>query len=220
MTQKLTILFDLDGTLVDTAPDLMGAHNHVMKKFGYPQKSLDDIKHIAGRGAWIMMQRTFRDEIKDENLKKEMVKEFINYYAKNIDRGSKPIKGVVKFLDWAKSKQILMAVCTNKQERLAVDLLKKINLSQYFEYIAGCDTFDFNKPDPRHLTNVIEIIGGDINKSIMIGDSEVDSQSAYNAKIPFILVEEGYTEKNINEIPHKTLIKDFSNFEKIVEKYL
>ncbi len=220
MTQKLTILFDLDGTLVDTAPDLMGAHNHVMKKFGYPQKSLDDIKHIAGRGAWIMMQRTFRDEIKDENLKKEMVKEFITYYAKNIDRGSKPIKGVVKFLDWAKSKQILMAVCTNKQERLAVDLLKKINLSQYFEYIAGCDTFDFNKPDPRHLTNVIDIIGGDINKSIMIGDSEVDSQSAYNAKIPFILVEEGYTEKNINEIPHKTLIKDFSNFEKIVEKYL
>ena len=220
MTQKLTILFDLDGTLVDTAPDLMGAHNHVMKKFGYPQKSLDDIKHIAGRGAWIMMQRTFRDEIKDEKLKKEMVKEFINYYAKNIDMGSKPIKGVVKFLDWAKSKQILMAVCTNKQERLAVDLLKKINLSQYFEYIAGCDTFDFNKPDPRHLTNVIDIIGGDINKSIMIGDSEVDSQSAYNAKIPFILVEEGYTEKNINEIPHKTLIKDFSNFEKIVEKYL
>ncbi len=220
MTQKLTILFDLDGTLVDTAPDLMGAHNHVMKKFGYPQKSIDDIKHIAGRGAWIMMQRTFRDEIKDENLKKEMVREFINYYAKNIDRASKPIKGVVKFLDWAKSKQILMAVCTNKQERLAVDLLKKINLSQYFEYIAGCDTFDFNKPDPRHLTNVIDIIGGDINKSIMIGDSEVDSQSAYNAKIPFILVEEGYTEKNINEIPHKTLIKDFSNFEKIVEKYL
>ena len=220
MTQKLTILFDLDGTLVDTAPDLMGAHNHVMKKFGYPQKSLEDIKHIAGRGAWIMMQRTFRDEIKDEKLKKEMVKEFINYYAKNIDKGSKPIKGVVKFLDWAKSKQILMGVCTNKQERLAVDLLKKINLSQYFEYIAGCDTFDFNKPDPRHLTNVIDIIGGDINKSIMIGDSEVDSQSAYNAKIPFILVEEGYTEKNINEIPHKTLIKDFSNFEKIVEKYL
>ena len=220
MTQKLTILFDLDGTLVDTAPDLMGAHNHVMKKFGYPQKSLEDIKHIAGRGAWIMMQRTFRDEIKDEKLKKEMVKEFINYYAKNIDKGSKPIKGVIKFLDWAKSKQILMGVCTNKQERLAVDLLKKINLSQYFQYIAGCDTFDFNKPDPRHLTNVIDIIGGDINKSIMIGDSEVDSQSAYNAKIPFILVEEGYTEKNINEIPHKVLIKDFSNFEKIIEKYL
>ena len=220
MNQKLTILFDLDGTLVDTAPDLMGAHNHVMKKFGYPQKSLEDIKHIAGRGAWIMMQRTFRDEIKDEKLKKEMVKEFIDFYAKNIDKGSKPVNGVVNFLKWAKSNQILMGVCTNKQERLAVDLLRKINLEQYFEYIAGCDTFDFNKPDPRHLTNVIEIIGGDIKKSIMIGDSEVDSLSAYNAKIPFILVEEGYTEKNINEIPHEILIKDFSNFEKIIEKYL
>tara|TARA_B100000214_G_scaffold204943_1_gene148604 strand:- start:602 stop:1264 length:663 start_codon:yes stop_codon:yes gene_type:complete len=220
MNQKLTILFDLDGTLVDTAPDLMGAHNHVMKKFGYPQKSLEDIKHIAGRGAWIMMQRTFRDEIKDEKLKKEMVKEFIDFYAKNIDKGSKPVNGVVNFLKWAKSNQILMGVCTNKQERLAVDLLRKINLEQYFEYIAGCDTFDFNKPDSRHLTNVIEIIGGDIKKSIMIGDSEVDSLSAYNAKIPFILVEEGYTEKNINEIPHEILIKDFSNFEKIIEKYL
>ena len=220
MTQKLTILFDLDGTLVDTAPDLMGAHNHVMKKFGYPQKSLGDIKHIAGRGAWIMMQRTFRDEIKDEKLKKEMVKEFIDYYAKNIDKGSKPIKGVVNFLEWAKSNQILMGVCTNKQERLATDLLKKINLSQYFEYIAGCDTFEFNKPDPRHLTNVIEILGGSVNKSIMVGDSEVDSQSAQNAKIPFILVEEGYTEKNISEIPHKTLIKNFLNFESIVKNYL
>ena len=220
MTQKLTILFDLDGTLVDTAPDLMGAHNHVMKKFGYPQKSLGDIKHIAGRGAWIMMQRTFRDEIKDEKLKKEMVREFIDYYAKNIDKGSKPIKGVVNFLEWAKSNQILMGVCTNKQERLATDLLKKINLSKYFEYIAGCDTFEFNKPDPRHLTNVIEIIGGSINKSIMVGDSEVDSQSAQNAKIPFILVEEGYTEKNVSEIPHKTLIKNFLNFESIVKNYL
>ena len=198
-----------------------------MKKFGYNSKSVDEIRNLVGKGASVLIGRSIWgsakkefSKITDEKIKKEMVKEFIDYYAKNINKGSKPIKGVVKFLDWARSKQILMGVCTNKQERLAVDLLKKINLSQYFEYIAGCDTFDFNKPDPRHLTNVIDIIGGDINKSIMIGDSEVDSQSAYNAKIPFILVEEGYTEKNINEIPHKTLIKDFSNFEKIIEKYL
>ena len=113
-----------------------------------------------------------------------------------------------------------MAVCTNKQERLAVDLLKKIKLDEYFHYIAGCDTFDFNKPDPRHLTNVIEIIGGDINKAVMIGDSEVDSQSAINAKIPFILVEDGYTEKKIDQIPHDIVVKNFLNFEKIIEKFL
>ena len=220
MTQKLTILFDLDGTLVDTAPDLMDAHNHVMKKFGFEQKRLRDIKHLAGRGAWIMMQRSFREEITDEKMKKEMVKEFIDHYAKNIDNGSKPIKGVVDFLKWAKSKKISMAVCTNKQERLAVDLLKKIKLAEYFEYTAGCDTFDFNKPDPRHLTNVVEILGGDINKTIMVGDSEVDSQSAYNAKVPFILVEDGYTEKKVDQIPHDIVVKDFSNFEKVIEKYL
>ena len=118
------------------------------------------------------MQRSFKEEITDEKVKKEMVKEFINHYAKNIDKGSKPIKGVVRFFKLAQSKKIPMAVCTNKHERLAIDLLKKINLAEYFHYIAGCDTFDFNKPDPRHLTNVVEIIGGDINKTIMVGDSE------------------------------------------------
>ncbi len=220
MSQKLTILFDLDGTLVDTAPDLMAAHNHVMKKFGFHQKKLGDIKHLAGKGAWIMMQRSFKEEITDEKIKKEMVKNFIDYYSQNIDKGSKPFNGVVPFLKWAQSRKISMAVCTNKQEKLAVDLLKKIKLAEYFHYVAGCDTFDFNKPDPRHLTNVVEILGGDINKTIMVGDSEVDSQSAYSAKIPFVLVEDGYTEKNTDQIPHDILIKDFLNFDKIVEKYL
>ena len=220
MSQKLTILFDLDGTLVDTAPDLMGAHNHVMKKFGFHQKNLVDIKHLAGRGAWIMMQRSFKEEITDEKVKKAMVREFIDHYAKNIDKGSKPIEGVITFLKWAQSKKITMAVCTNKQERLAIDLLKKIRLAEYFQYIAGCDTFEFNKPDPRHLTNVVEILGGDINKTIMVGDSEVDSQSAYSAKVPFILVEDGYTEKRTEQIPHDFAIKNFLNFEKIIDKYL
>ena len=220
MSQIYTILFDLDGTIVDTAPDLMAAHNHVMKKFGHQEKKLGDIKSLAGKGAWMMMQRSFKKEITNENIKKEMTKEFIDYYSKNIDKNSKPIKGVVKFLDWALSKKISMAVCTNKQERLALDLLKKINLFHYFEYVAGCDSFEFNKPDPRHLTNVVEIIGGDLEKTIMVGDSEVDANSANNAKLPFVLVENGYTEKKTNEIKHDILIKDFDGFDKIIEKFL
>ena len=220
MTQIYTILFDLDGTLVDTAPDLMAAHNHVMKKFGHTEKKMSDIKSLAGKGAWVMMQRSFKKEIKDENLKKEMTKEFIDFYSKNIDNESKSIKGVFDFLEWARSKNISMAVCTNKQEKLAVDLLKKINMFEYFEYIAGSDTFEFNKPDPRHLTNVVEIVGGSLNKTIMVGDSEVDAMSAENANLPFVLVENGYTEKTAKEIKHNVLIKDFINFEKIIEKYL
>ena len=220
MKQIYTILFDLDGTIVNTAPDLMAAHNHVMKKFGHAEKKLSEIKSLAGRGAWVMMQRSFKEEIKDEKIKKEMTNEFIDFYAKNIDKGSKPINGVIEFLEWAKNKKISMAVCTNKQERLAVDLLKKLDMSKYFEYIAGADTFEFNKPDPRHLTNVVEIIGGDLKKTIMVGDSEVDANSAYNARIPFVLVKDGYTEKNENEIKHDELISDFVRFERVIEKYL
>jgi len=220
MTQIYTILFDLDGAIVHTAPDLMEAHNHVMKKFGHPAKELADIKNLAGKGAWMMMQRSFKKEVTDEKIKKEMTKEFIDYYSKNIANNSKPFKGLFEFLDWAKSKNISMAVCTNKQERLAVDLLKKLKLYDYFEYVAGVDTFEFNKPDPRHLTNVVEIIGGDLKKTIMVGDSEVDEMAASNAKVPFVLVADGYTEKTFEQIKHDFLIKDYVGFDKIISKYL
>ena len=220
MTQIYSILFDLDGTLVDTAPDLIVAHNHVMNKFGHNPKKLSDIKSLAGRGAWVMMQRSFKNQITDEKTKKKMVDEFISFYAKNINNESKPIKGIFEFLEWAKSKKISMGVCTNKREVLAIDLLKKINMYKYFEYVAGADTFEFNKPDPRHLTNVVEIIGGDLKKTIMVGDSEVDANSAHNANLPFVLVKDGYTEKTEKEIKHDELINDFVGFEKIIEKYL
>jgi len=220
MSQNYTLIFDLDGTLVDTAPDLMAAHNHVMKKYGENEKKLSDIKSLAGRGAWIMMQRSFKEQIKDEKTKKLMVDEFIDFYSKNINKESKPIKGIFDFLDWAKSKKISMAVCTNKREVLAIDLLKKINMYKYFEYVAGADTFEFNKPDPRHLTNILEIIDGDVSKTVMIGDSEVDSMTAQNAGVPFILVDEGYTEKTPKDIKHDILIKDFVNFNEVIKKYL
>ena len=220
MTQIYTILFDLDGTIINTAPDLMAAHNHVMKKFGHAEKKLSDIKSLAGKGAWVMMQRSFKEEIKDEKIKKEMTKEFLDYYAKNIDQNSQPLKGSIEFFNWAKNKNISMGVCTNKQEKLAIDLLTKLDMYKYFEYVAGSDTFSFNKPDPRHLTDVVEIIQGNLNKTIMVGDSEVDGMSAENAKIPFVLVKDGYTEKSTKEIKHDELIEDFINFDKVIEKYL
>ena len=227
MVQKLTILFDLDGTLIDTAPDLMRAHNYVMKKFGYETKSTEDMRKLVGKGAaslisrslWEQAKKEF-DQINNQNKKKEMVKEFISYYGKNIDVESKLLKGAKEFLNWCKKNNISMGVCTNKQEYLAVDLLKKIKIYDYFEYVAGSNTFDYCKPDPRHLTNVIEIMQGDIKKSIMIGDSETDANAAVAAKIPFILIEDGYTEKKVSEIKHDHLVKDFVNIEELINKYL
>ena len=227
MKQKFTILLDLDGTLVDTAPDLMHAHNHVMKKFGYPTKSTEQIRNLVGQGAGAMIGRSIWGQAKkefskvnDEKIKKEMVKDFVDYYGKNIINESTLIEGVKEFLIWAKEKNISMAVCTNKQEHLAIDLLKKIGIYDYFEYVAGSNTFDYCKPDPRHLTSVIEILDGDVKKTLMIGDSETDANAAKAAGLPVILLEDGYTEKNINEIYHNHLIKDFVGVEKIVTEYL
>ena len=227
MKQKFTILFDLDGTLVDTAPDLMLAHNHVMRKFGYPTKSTEDIRNLVGKGAGALIGRSIWGQAKkefskvlDEKIKDEMVKEFVNFYGKNIVNESTLVNGVKEFLKWCKEQNISMAVCTNKQEHLSNDLLKKIGIYDFFEYVAGSDTFDYCKPDPRHLTNVVEILDGDIKKTIMIGDSETDANAAKAAEIPVILLENGYTEKNTTEIDHNHLIKDFIGIEKIISKYL
>ena len=227
MKQDFTILFDLDGTLVDTAPDLMRAHNYVMKKFGYPTKSTEEIRNLVGQGAGAMLGRSIWGQAKkefgkvqDEKVKQEMVKNFIDFYSKNIVKESTLINGVKDFLIWSKKNNIAMAVCTNKTDYLAIDLLKKIGIYDFFEYVAGHNTFDYCKPDPRHLTSVIEILQGDIKKSLMIGDSETDANAAKNAGIPVILMEDGYTEKKTNEIYHNHLVKDFIGIEKIVSKYL
>jgi len=228
MSQKFTLLFDLDGTLIDTAPDLMLAHNHVMKKFGYEERKLTDIKKLAGRGAKAMLRKSTHKiaelsvKIKktDEPMEKEMTKEFINFYSKNINKESKLITGALEFLNWCKDNSISMAVCTNKQEHLSIDLLKKIKIYHFFDYVAGGNTFNYNKPDPKHLTDTIEILGGNLKKTIMIGDSETDSGAAHAANIPFVLIEGGYTEKKVNQIYHNHLVKNFLGLEKIIEKYL
>jgi phosphoglycolate phosphatase len=199
----------------------------VMKKYGYPTKSTNDIRNLVGQGASAMIGRSIWGQAKkefgkidDQKIKDKMVREFVSFYGNNIINESTLINGVKEFLKWCKEKNISMAVCTNKQEHLAIDLLKKIGIYDYFEYVAGHDTFDFCKPDPRHLTNIIEILDGDIKKSLMFGDSESDANAARAASIPVILLENGYTEKNTNEIYHNHLIKDFIGVEKIVSTYL
>ena len=227
MSQKFTILFDLDGTLVNSAPDLMRAHNHVMKKYGYDERNLSDIKKLAGRGSKVMLTRSMHELAemsgkikKTDDVIEEMTKEFIDYYSKNIAEESSLKNGTTNFLSWCKKKSISMAVCTNKQENLSIDLLKKIKIYDYFDYVAGGNTFNHNQPNPKHLTDTIEIIGGSVKKALMIGDSETDSNASRAANIPFVLIDDGYTEKKSNEIYHDHLVEDFVGLEKIIEKYI
>ena len=227
MTRKLAILFDLDGTLVDTAPDLMNAHNYVMKKFGYSTRGVEEIRNLVGKGASVLIGRSLWEsakkefsQITDEKTKNKMVKEFIDFYGNNIVKESKLIDGVLEFLKWGKQKNISMAVCTNKQEHLAIDLLKKIEIYNFFDYVTGGNTFDYCKPDPKHLTSTVEIMGGDVKNCIMIGDSENDADAARAAGMPMILLEDGYTDKKVEQIHHDHLVKNFVGMDKIISKYL
>jgi len=224
---KNCLVFDLDGTLVDTAPDLMMAHNYVMKKYGYKEKPIESIRHLAGRGAAAMLIRSIDSQgnlIKnnpiDANTHQQMTDDFINYYRQNISGHSQLRKNVISLLDWCKEKEIICAVCTNKREDLAIKLLKEINIYKYFDFIAGADTFDFRKPDPKHLTEILDILQIDKKNSIMLGDSETDANTAKAAKVHFVLIKDGYTEKNLDNIYHDHLIDDFENVKEIASNYL
>ena len=205
MIQRFTVLFDLDGTLVNSAPDLMHAHNHVMKKYGYDERNLSDIKKLAGRGSKVMLTKSMHElaELsgkikKSDDIVEKMTKEFIDFYSKNIAKETTLKTGALNFLYWCKRNFISMAVCTNKQEHLSIDLLKKIKIYHFFDYVAG----------------------GNIKKTVMIGDSETDSKAAKAANIPFVLIEDGYTEKKSNEIYHDHLVRNFVNLENIINNYL
>ena len=149
-----------------------------------------------------------------------MTSDFIHFYKNNISTKSRLNKNVINLLSWCKKKNIHLAICTNKPEYLAVKLLKELNVDKYFIFVAGSDTFEFKKPDPRHLTNIIDILNIKKENTIMVGDSETDSEAAIQAKIKFILVAHGYTEKDEKNIKHDYLINDFNMIKGISEKLL
>ncbi len=141
MTQKLTILFDLDGTLVDTAPDLLTAHNHVMEKFGYKTKNLDQIKDLVGKGAAVMLGRSVwgsarkeLSKIDDQKIKDKMVKEFIDFYGKNIVVKSKLVNGVYNFLNWAKSNVLKTSKSTIPSDIARCSHIARILSSKFIRY--------------------------------------------------------------------------------------
>ena len=162
MKQKFTILFDLDGTLVDTAPDLIRAHNQVMKKFGYPTKTIGELKNAVGKGAKAMMAKA-NGQWKwfDEKIQNKMSDEFLSYYGKNILNESTLMPGVKDFLNWCKKENISMAVCTNKTEHLAVDLLKKIRIYDYFEYAVNAIP-----PDHPHYHEIRRLLISQVNDEL------------------------------------------------------
>jgi phosphoglycolate phosphatase len=206
-----TVVFDLDGTIVDTAPDLLSATNHALGVAGAAPVTIEELHPFIGRGSLAMIEAGlgFRGLRISEKDIRRLHKAFLSYYADHVAVGSRPFEGVPALLDALTDAGALLAVCTNKYEALSRLLLVELKLADRFKAIAGRDTFPVCKPDPAHLTGVIAMAGGRADRSVMVGDSEVDIATAVAAGIPSIGVSFGYTPRPMREIGPDVVIDHY-----------
>ena len=188
MFQDATIVFDLDGTLVDTAPDLTNALNHALKIRGLDPMPASAVREAVGRGAPAMIYEALGEGADIEGI----LADFLVHYEANIAAESRPFPGALAALERLRGAGARLAICTNKRERLTNLLLRSLRIDHYFAAIAGRDTLHVSKPDPGHLLGVIAAAGGDPARAVMVGDSAVDINTARAAGIPSILVSFGY----------------------------
>jgi phosphoglycolate phosphatase len=208
MTPPRTVVFDLDGTLVDTAPDLISALNHVLDREGMPPVPLHAARNMIGAGARKLIERGLELEGRAASVEEitRLTKDFIDYYAAHIADASRPFDGLEGALDELQAEGFRFAVCTNKLEWLSKLLLDQLGLSARFSAICGADTFGVSKPDPAILKQTVARAGGQISSAIMVGDAGPDVGVARRAGIPVIGVEFGYTDVPIAELKPDRLI--------------
>ena len=206
------IIFDLDGTLVDSAKDIMIANNKTLEKFGYKPISFKNVKHIIGQGIRVNIIRSLKLQNVKINKKKEneMYNFFFSFYKKNLCIKSKIYPGLNFFLKNLKKKGYKLAVCSNKLEELTKIVLKKTKLFKYFDFVAGGDTFAHRKPHPSVLNNVIKKFKINKNNVLFIGDSEHDYHSALNSNIKFCLKTNGFTNKPISFFKKSHKLKSYT----------
>ena len=188
-------VFDLDGTLVDTAPDLVDATNIVLKEHGVPPVAAEVLRPHIGLGARRMIEVSLREagRTMSEAELSAVHREFFDHYATRFTRYSRPFPEMLAALDALEAAGVTLAVCTNKRERSARAVLGELHLAERFAAIAGQDTFAAMKPDPRHLTETIRLAGGALDRAVFVGDSTVDYDTAAAAGIPFVGVTFGYS---------------------------
>lgn len=212
MTSSL-IVFDLDGTLVDTAPDLIGALNVVLAKEGIPELPLASARNLIGGGARKLIERGLEAEGRNCTVAEidRMTKDFIAYYAEHIADMSRPFEGLEAALDELAARGAAFAVCTNKLEWLSKLLLERLALSPRFAAVCGADTFGVAKPDPAFLRQTVARARGDMAKTIMVGDAGTDVGVARRAGVPVVGVTFGYTETPIAELNPDRIISSMSD---------
>lgn len=227
-----TVCFDLDGTLVDTAPDLLAALDFCLEQKGYALPDHDLIRPIIGQGAKGMIKRSLTlaqvgaDQMMDINelpcpVSDEEIDDLwtvlIDHYSQNIAVHSAPFEGVVEALTTLKQQGVLLAVCTNKPLFLTKPLLDQLDLTSFFDAISGADSFPYRKPDPRHLLDTIALAGGHKETSVMIGDSKTDIDTARNADIAVIGVDFGYSDVTMESLKPDRLMSHYDELIGLLE---
>jgi phosphoglycolate phosphatase len=219
MTSARTVVFDLDGTLVDTAPDLINALNFILHREGLPPVPLHSARNMIGAGARRLIERGLELEGRAASFEDitRLTSDFIDYYAAHIAELSRPFEGLEGALDDLGALGYRFAVCTNKLEWLSKLLLDQLALSSRFSAICGADTFGVSKPDPAILRQTIARAGGQLSSAIMVGDAGPDIGVARRAGIPVIGVEFGYTEVPIADLKPDRLISHMRELPAAVE---
>lgn len=218
--QDLTLVFDLDGTLVDTAPDLIASTNHVLEHLGLPLVDAETLRPLVGHGARYMIEKAVGAPAATMTAgeRDALLDRYLDYYGRHIADKSRPFDGVVPLLEKFRANGAKLAVCTNKNERLSKQLLDALDLTRYFDAIAGRDTLPEAKPHPNALLGTIALAGGDQARAIMIGDSGIDVATAKAAGVPVIGVSFGYTDRPVREFGPDVIIDHYRELETAIER--
>jgi len=211
--KNAAILFDLDGTLIDTAPDLAASMNFVLQQNGRAQVPAADVRHMVGQGARVLMERGMAATGTPASAPEldRLFDEFLDYYLAHIADHSAVFPAVEKILTQLKSAGALLAVCTNKPESASIKLLREFSLDGYFSAIIGGDSLAVRKPDPGHILGTLEKMGATVSKAIMVGDSANDIDAAKAAGIPAIGVPFGYTAIPIHDLGADLVVEHFDD---------
>jgi phosphoglycolate phosphatase len=212
------LVFDLDGTLIDTAPDLIDTLNVVFAREGLPAVPYATARRLIGGGARAMIARGLEAEgrVLNPMQVERLFDDFIAHYAEHIADRSRPFPGLLEALDELAARGHRFAVCTNKLEGLSVLLLRQVDLIGRFAVICGQDTFGIQKPDPGILHRTIAAAGGQSDRAIMVGDSETDIRTAKAAGVPVVAVDFGYTEVPVAEFQPDRVISHFAQLPRTV----
>ncbi|MFN9162048.1 MAG: phosphoglycolate phosphatase [Alphaproteobacteria bacterium] len=210
-----TIVFDLDGTLVDTAPDLTAALNAVLIRERLPPVPLERVRQMVGRGARVLIERALawhRIPL-DPTRTSELLQHFLTYSEAKIAVTSRPLECMETCVRSLSAHGHRIGICTNKPEHLSRKLIAELGLADLFPVILGADSRPWRKPDPRHLTDTIEALGGEASNAVLVGDSDTDARTARAAGVPVVLVSFGYTETPAGELDADAVVDHFRDLE-------